>query len=179
MNQVEQQIKAVLLREDREAVVNAALAALALDPMSAEQSECLLDDDRAEEAADMLMDMVSRLGISLPAVSPESFIKNAIARAKAEILQDVMFGPIDGPVKSFADLHDWVDANCYGGLCDDLFSELGNVLFPRAKGEDDDTIYSQSLMDVANKIQDSVDDWIRNSEEFAAAMKAGLEGVEA
>lgn len=37
-------------------------------------------------------------------------------RMKAEILQDVKAGIVPSTVSEFAELHDFVDANCYGGL---------------------------------------------------------------
>lgn len=178
MNPVELQIKAALLREDRMAVVNTALEALALPRLNDEQVDCLMSADQTAEAFDMLMDMVSRLGISLPAVTPESFVENAIARAKAEILQDELFGSINGPVLRFSDLHNWVDANCYGGMCEEMFAEVGNHLFPRTKSEDDEVMFSQALIGACNRIQDALDAWISCSDEFAAALKAGVEDTE-
>lgn len=41
-----------------------------------------------------------------------------IARAQREILRDVRAGIVPAGVRSFAALHDHVDANCYGGFCD-------------------------------------------------------------
>lgn len=42
-----------------------------------------------------------------------------VARAKAEILSDVRDGVVPSSVSSFSQLHDYVDANEYGGLCED------------------------------------------------------------
>lgn len=46
-------------------------------------------------------------------------VEGAIAKAKLEILVDIEQGYVPSTVKSFSELHDYVDANCYGGLCDD------------------------------------------------------------
>lgn len=46
-------------------------------------------------------------------------IAKATARAKAEILADIATGRVPADVASFAALHDYVDANEYGGLCEE------------------------------------------------------------
>ena len=58
-----------------------------------------------------------------------------IARAKTEILFDVADGTLPKTVANFSELHDYVDANYYGGLCDenysndhDLFNEIQTEL---------------------------------------------------
>lgn len=58
-------------------------------------------------------------------------IAAAIARGKREILADVRKGTVPHDVATFADLHDYVDANEYGGLCDDDAVNpvyIGNVI---------------------------------------------------
>lgn len=47
-----------------------------------------------------------------------SRVTEAIARGKAEILADIAAGRVPADVTSFAALHDYVDANEYGGLCE-------------------------------------------------------------
>ena len=81
----------------------------------------------------------------------DAFLEASIAKAKAEILADVYADrriPLD--VRSFADLHDYVDANEYGGLCDDEWLALWNI-------DDSDTFHS-----VANSIQDTLSRWIKD-----------------
>jgi hypothetical protein len=41
--------------------------------------------------------------------------KNAVERAKREIRADITSGRVPASVASFAELHDYVDANGYGG----------------------------------------------------------------
>ena len=74
---------------------------------------------------------------------------DAIARARREILDDFGKGvlPRDGSISSFADLHEYVDANCYGGVCDDV-----NPTF----GEADDDARS----DAVQILQDEIDEWL-------------------
>lgn len=68
-------------------------------------------------------------------------LEKAIAQAKAEITDDVKTGRVPRNVTSFGDLHDHVDANEYGGLCDE-------------RGDFD--------IDFANALQNAVDEWIKN-----------------
>ena len=46
-------------------------------------------------------------------------IEHAIERSKAEILEDIAQGTVPDTVSSFSELHDYVDANEYGGLCEE------------------------------------------------------------
>ncbi len=46
-------------------------------------------------------------------------IKETIERMKNEILADMASGIVSVSCCSFAELHNYVDANCYGGFCDD------------------------------------------------------------
>lgn len=40
-------------------------------------------------------------------------------RMKEEIAVDIANGVVPETVTGFGELHDWVDANCYGGVCDE------------------------------------------------------------
>lgn len=70
-------------------------------------------------------------------------LADAVARGKREILADVAAGRVPPPA-SFSELHDHVDANEYGGLCDTYgdFETYGN--------------------EFANDVQDALDEWIRD-----------------
>jgi hypothetical protein len=43
-------------------------------------------------------------------------IEDAVAEAKLEILNDIANGTVAADVKDFSDLHEYVDANGYGGF---------------------------------------------------------------
>lgn len=58
----------------------------------------------------------------------------AVARAKREILEDIAEGRVPASVGSFAELHGYVDANEYGGLCDTYAAE--DVAFAAAVQEE-------------------------------------------
>ncbi len=69
---------------------------------------------------------------------------SVVARAKAQICEDVLSGRVHCDVHSFAELHDYVDANEYGGLMD---SE--DVFDP-----------SDEACAFWNNVQDTLHDWI-------------------
>lgn len=75
-------------------------------------------------------------------------IAAAVAQTKDEILCDVERGVVPADVGSFGDLHDHVDANTYGGICDDDG--------PWAVVLDDDEGVA-----AVNEVQGAVDAWIR------------------
>ncbi len=69
----------------------------------------------------------------------------AVARAKTAITLDVLTGIIPvGGISTFGDLHDYVDANEYGGLCE---SE-----------------YREALDEYGDRIQNAVGDWISDDD---------------
>lgn len=71
-------------------------------------------------------------------------VQASIALAKEEVLQDMASGRVPRTVPSFSALHDYVDANEYGGLCADSWDWEG------------DPDYTE-----ANAVQDGVDAWIK------------------
>lgn len=42
-----------------------------------------------------------------------------VAQVKREILADIAAGVVPAAVREFGELHEYTDANYYGGLCDD------------------------------------------------------------
>lgn len=90
-----------------------------------------------------------------------AFIVAAIAQSKAEILRDIAAGTVPADVPDFATLHDYVDANCYGGLCDDDAERDAKVraLFPR-QSDDEPEGFTAREMDAYNAIQDAVNAWL-------------------
>jgi hypothetical protein len=77
-------------------------------------------------------------------------LRQAVGRAKAEILRDVAAGLVPETVASFAELHDHVDANCYGG---------GTETFDG----------SDAACAFWNRVQSAVDRWIKRGGLKAAA----------
>lgn len=78
-------------------------------------------------------------------------------RIKEEILSDVFHGNLPIDVKSFAELHDYVDANCYGGLCED---RVFDALVEQFGGRDDHDAIPEGMVGLINSAQNAVGDWI-------------------
>lgn len=75
----------------------------------------------------------------------------AILRSQREILDDIADGTVPSSVASFGELHDYVDANMYGGLCD----EDGPVEW---LPEDDDDL--DAALALSNHVQEVVHQWL-------------------
>ena len=90
----------------------------------------------------------------LPALPAEwaDELEARIERAKAEILADIDRGIVPADVATFAGLHDFVDANEYGGLCEEPFCST-------IRGEEDDPSHEWWAFGVL--LQDAVDRWLR------------------
>ena len=69
----------------------------------------------------------------------------AVKLAKAEVLRDIYAGIVPSTLKSFAELHDFVDANGYGGAFDESPSESE----------------TDSFCVFWNRVQDAVDVWLK------------------
>ena len=73
---------------------------------------------------------------------------------KVEILADIEAGVVPPSVHNFSELHDYVDANCYGGA-ESLFEELCNA------GSEDETVHPFTrLCEVINPAIAAVDEWL-------------------
>ncbi len=77
---------------------------------------------------------------------------------KQEIMLDLSMGVVPYSVGSFAELHDYVDANCYGGLCDE---GVANGLIALFGGRDGDGAMPDGMMAYINAAQNEVDIWIK------------------
>ena len=72
-----------------------------------------------------------------------------IDRMKAEILADITRGAIPSDIESFSELHDYVDANEYGGFCEEGFADqFGGI-------------NSDDFMTHSNDAQNVIDSWLR------------------
>lgn len=74
--------------------------------------------------------------------------KEIVEKAKKEIIEDIQKGVIPSSISSFGELHEYVDANCYGGICDDDYIMLCN---------DDD-------IDTINDIQTTLSRWLKKAD---------------
>lgn len=66
-----------------------------------------------------------------------------VERAKAEILKDIAKGVVPDSVASFSELHDYVDANWYGGAFEGEFDASDECLY------------------FWNRVQGEVDEWLK------------------
>jgi hypothetical protein len=85
-------------------------------------------------------------------------LDESIERMKQEITEDVTAGRVPTDCLSFSALHDYVDANCYGGFCED---DVLQSLIDKFGGRDENEGMSDDLMDYLNKAQNSIDHWIK------------------
>lgn len=82
-----------------------------------------------------------------------------IERMKREVLADVKLGKVPTTVKSFSELHDYVDANEYGGFCEEEFVDM---LVQHFGGLNDGSGMPEGMLDFINSAQNSIDSWIKN-----------------
>jgi hypothetical protein len=96
---------------------------------------------------------------ALRETTKDGFMSILFAIASIEILIDIgdrRYDPKD--ITSFGDLHSYVDANEYGGLCSDDVNVKAEELMPLRT--DAGTIATQEFMDAMNDLQNKVNDWI-------------------
>ena len=93
----------------------------------------------------------------------EEGVEVVIRWAKDEIMSDVRKGIVPPSVPDFSTLHDYVDANLYGGA----------DYWPNMPSETDDERYVNEFCRFWNAVQDSVDAWIKvggiNSQQIQSA----------
>lgn len=92
-------------------------------------------------------------GTAMNATDPAARLAEIVALAKEEILADIAEGIVPDTVGTFGELHDHVDANCYGGLCD----EGATTDFVDFVGEPTPADPHAR----ANYIQDLLDSWLQ------------------
>jgi hypothetical protein len=87
-------------------------------------------------------------------------LDRAVIRAKREILDDVSVGRVPIDVSDFAELHDYVDANEYGGLCDPALEGSEQWRSEVVGPDDDDDEGNDRWITFGNALQDRVNAWI-------------------
>jgi hypothetical protein len=85
-------------------------------------------------------------------------LNESIERMKKEILVDIKAERVPADCPSFSSLHDHVDANCYGGFCDDSTMQ---ILIDHFGVIDEDKGMPDALISHLNDAQDSIDRWIK------------------
>jgi hypothetical protein len=74
--------------------------------------------------------------------------KPVFERMKQEILEDIADGTVPATVASYSELHDYVDANGYGGAFEDWSWEDGKV--------------PEEVVNFWNRLQEACDQWLKN-----------------
>jgi len=77
-------------------------------------------------------------------------LEQTIVRMTAEILNDMARGIVPTTAASFSELHDYVDANCYGGF--EALHDSVDAEDPQAR---------DALWQYMNDAQNAVDTWLR------------------
>lgn len=85
-------------------------------------------------------------------------LDESIERMKQEIIEDNKIGRVPADCPSFSALHDYVDANCYGGFCED---DVMQALTDHFGGLDEDEGMPDALIGYLNDAQNSIDRWIK------------------
>jgi hypothetical protein len=78
-------------------------------------------------------------------------------RMKREILADIGNGVVPDSVKGFSELHDYVDANCYGGS-EELLEELDGQFASIKEGH---RMALDAVADVMNPAMEIINQWLR------------------
>lgn len=84
-------------------------------------------------------------------------LEETTVRMKREILRDILSGRLPPDVRSFACLHNFVDANEYGGLCTKKVTE---TLIASFGGRDEDGNIPDGMMTYINDAQDAINEWL-------------------
>ncbi len=90
----------------------------------------------------------------------ELTVAATVERFKAEIEEHMRTGVVPRQVSSFAQLHDFVDANCYGSLCEE---EVFDGLIAQFGGRDEHEGMPQGMIDFINEVEDTVDKWLKEN----------------
>lgn len=93
-----------------------------------------------------------------------------VVAMKVEVNSMIESGLVPSDVKSFADLHDYCDANCLANLCNDA---VFDALVKQHGGRDVHEGMPQGMLDVINAAQTEVDAWIRSGRKAPQEPGAG------
>lgn len=84
-------------------------------------------------------------------------IEEVVARMTQEVMADVYNGRVPFDVKNFSELHDFVDANCYGGFCDDA---IADPMIEAFGGRNPDGDMPDAAVAFFNEAQDRLSNWL-------------------
>lgn len=77
---------------------------------------------------------------------------------KQEVLDEMKTKRIPKTVKTFGDLHDYIDANELGGFCEDA---MFDALVLNFGGRDEHEGMPQGMLDYINECQEAIHTWLQ------------------
>lgn len=83
----------------------------------------------------------------------------SVERMKQEIIKDVKTGQVPDDCPTFSALHDHVDANEYGGFCED---GMMAAMIEHFGGRDENEGMPDKMMDYLNEAQNTIDLWLKD-----------------
>ena len=88
------------------------------------------------------------------------WLDRSIMIAKVEIMADIAVGIVPAMIHSFSELHNYVDANCYGGLtAEDEAQTEREALFLTDPATE--SLYADdTFTDACNHLQDTISRWL-------------------
>lgn len=90
-------------------------------------------------------------------------LDEVVAQMKQEVLADINAKIVPVDVSSFGELHDYVDANCYGGFCED--NGMLDALIAHHGGRD--SVHEgmpDAVFNFINTAQGSINKWVLSGE---------------
>lgn len=94
-------------------------------------------------------------------------LPEVIAQMKQEVLADILNKTVPVDVATYGDLHDYVDANCYGGFCDD--DGITDALIEQHGGrEPKNEAMPDAVIDFMNAAQNAIGAWLASGEALAS-----------
>lgn len=94
------------------------------------------------------------------AMTPDQFERAAFDFARTQINALMDAGKLPEDVGSFAELHDYLDANCLAGFGEEWLQPTFEAIYPRTVDEEE-SIFSDAFNDAVGRIQGRLDSWIR------------------
>lgn len=88
-------------------------------------------------------------------------LETVVEKMKLEILHDMAIGQVPITVTSFTQLHDYVDANEYGGFCDNA---IVDPMIASFGGRDEHEGMPDGFMAFMNAAQDAINAWLETSD---------------
>jgi len=84
-------------------------------------------------------------------------LDETVLRMREEVLRDMATGRVPVDCRSFSELHDHVDANEYGGFCEDALAE---AMIEHFGGRDEHEGMPDGMMKYMNDAQNRIDHWL-------------------